>query len=59
MVSIFKVICCAVNISAHVLTLGSNPKDSALFDNYLSPIQVRLQCQDISLPIIPIVSDET
>merc|ERR1712131_148667 len=39
MVSIFKVICYAVNISAHVLTLGSNPKDSALFDNYLSPIQ--------------------
>ena len=39
MVSIIKVIAFAANISAHVLTLGS-AKDQALFDNYLSPMQV-------------------
>ena len=43
MVLIFKVIAFAINISAHVLTLGSNPKDSVLFENYLSPMQVKLQ----------------
>ena len=37
----FKVIAFAINISAHVLTLGSNPKDSVLFENYLSPMQVK------------------
>ena len=41
MVSVFKVIVFAANISAHVLTLGPE-KDQALFDNYLSPMQVRI-----------------
>ena len=39
MVSFIKVIAFAASISAHVLTLGS-AKDQALFDNYLSPMQV-------------------
>ena len=42
MISIFKIVAFAANISAHVLTLGS-AKDQALFDNYLSPMQVRTE----------------
>ena len=51
MVSVLKVIALAANISGHVLTLGS-AKDQALFDNYLSPMQVRISYKERSWYII-------
>lgn len=51
MVSVLKVIALAANISGHVLTLGS-AKDQALFDNYLSPMQVRISYKERSWYIV-------